>query len=90
MCSSDLVLFSVTSAAIPFSLYFAGLHYLDATRVIVTAALEPVFSVLIAALFLSESITAIQMFGMAIVLSATVLVQRPEPGAEAIPVEPIE
>ncbi len=85
-----MVLFSVTSAAIPFSLYFAGLHYLDATRVIVTAALEPVFSVLIAALFLSESITAIQMFGMAIVLSATVLVQRPEPGGEAIPVEPIE
>jgi drug/metabolite transporter (DMT)-like permease len=81
-----MVLFSVTSAAIPFSLYFAGLHYLDATRVIVTAALEPVFSVLIAAVFLSESVTAIQVLGMAIVLSATVLVQK----GESIPVEPIE
>lgn len=81
-----MVLFSVTSAAIPFSLYFVGLHYLDATRVIVTAALEPVFSVLIAAVFLSESITLIQVLGMAIVLSATVLVQR----GETVAVEPIE
>lgn len=85
-----MVLFSITSAAIPFSLYFAGLHHLDATRVIVTAALEPVFSVLIAAIFLGEVVAPIQVAGIAVVLSATVLVQRPDPGSEAIAVEPIE
>ena len=85
-----MVLFSITSAAIPFSFYFAGLHHLDATRAIVTGALEPVFSVLIAAIFLGEIVTPIQVAGIAVVLSATVLVQRPERGGEAIAVEPIE
>jgi drug/metabolite transporter (DMT)-like permease len=85
-----MVLFSITSAAIPFSFYFAGLHHLDATRAIVTGALEPVFSVLIAAIFLGEIVTPIQVAGIAVVLSATVLVQRPESGGETIAVEPIE
>ncbi|HEY3927627.1 MAG TPA: DMT family transporter [Candidatus Koribacter sp.] len=85
-----MVLFAITSAAIPFSLYFAGLHHLDATRVIVTAALEPVFSVLIAAVFLGEIVSPVQVGGMAVVLSAILLVQRPEKGAEVIAVEPIE
>lgn len=85
-----MVLFSITSAAIPFSLYFAGLHYLDATRVIVTAALEPVFSVVIAALFLGEIVSPIQVGGMAVVLSAILLIQRPDGSASPIAVDPIE
>ncbi len=85
-----MVLFSITSAAVPFSLYFAGLHYLDATRVIVTAALEPVFSVVIAAVFLGESVTPIQMVGMAVVLSAISLIQRPEGESAPLVVDPIE
>lgn len=85
-----MVLFSITSAAIPFSLYFAGLHHLDATRVIVTAALEPVFSVLIAAMFLGEVVTPVEVIGIAVVLSAILLVQRPDRDGEAIAVEPIE
>ncbi len=85
-----MLLFSITSAAIPFSFYFAGLHHLDATRAIVTGALEPVFSVLIAAVFLGEIVSPIQVVGIGIVLSAIVLIQRPEGGRDAITVEPIE
>jgi drug/metabolite transporter (DMT)-like permease len=85
-----MVLFAITSAAIPFSLYFAGLHYLDATRVIVTATLEPVFSVLIAAIALGESVSPVQVVGMAVVLSAILLIQRPEEGAHGISLDPIE
>lgn len=85
-----MVLFSITSAAVPFSLYFAGLHHLDATRVIVTAALEPVFSVVIAAIFLGETVTLVQMAGMAVVLSAISFVQRSDGTAPAIVVDPIE
>ena len=85
-----MLLFSITSAAIPFSFYFAGLHHLDATRAIVTGALEPVFSVLIAAVFLGEVVSPIQVVGIAIVLSAIVLIQRPEGQPEAIAIEPIE
>ncbi len=85
-----MVLFAITSAAVPFSLYFAGLHHLDATRVIVTAALEPVFSVVIAAIFLGETVTPVQVGGMAVVLSAILLIQRPGGDVAPIAVDPIE
>ena len=70
-----LLIFAVTSALIPFSLYFAGLQHLDATRAVVTSSLEPVFSILIAAVALGEGIRPIQALGIAIVLMATILVQ---------------
>jgi len=74
-----LLLFAVLSILIPYSLYFAGLQYLDPTRAIVTSCLEPVFSILIAAIFLSELLTGLQVAGVVIVLAATVLVQMGPP-----------
>jgi len=85
-----LVAFAIISVLIPFSLYFAGLHYLDATRAIVTSCLEPVFAIVIAALALGETVNGLQMIGILTVLSATVLVQIPEKGKQATPLEPIE
>jgi DME family drug/metabolite transporter len=82
-----LVLFSVTSVLLPFSFYIAGLQYLDATRAIVTSCLEPVFSILIAAITLGEFVHPVQVAGIVVVLTATVLVQRS--GREAV-MEPME
>ncbi len=73
-----LALFSITSVLIPFALYFAGLKLLDPTRVIVTSCLEPVFSILIAALALTERVSPLQAVGIAIVLVATIVVQLPD------------
>jgi drug/metabolite transporter (DMT)-like permease len=70
-----MALFSITSILVPFSLYFAGLHHLDATCAIVTSCLEPVFSILIAALVLGELVGKIQIAGILLVLASTVLVQ---------------
>jgi drug/metabolite transporter (DMT)-like permease len=70
-----MALFSVTSILVPFSLYFAGLHHLDATRAIVTSCLEPVFSILIAAIVLGELVGRVQIAGILLVLASTVLVQ---------------
>ena len=72
-----LLIFSVLSVLLPFSFYFAGLQYLDATRAIVTSCLEPVFAIVLAAAFVSESLQAIQVVGIGVVLVATVLVQLP-------------
>jgi drug/metabolite transporter (DMT)-like permease len=87
-----LALFSMTSMLIPFSFYFAGLEHLDPTRAIVTACLEPVFAIVLTALLLGELVSPMQVFGMAIVLAATMLVQRPDRlhHEPAIMVEPIE
>jgi len=86
-----LLIFAVTSALLPFSLYFAGLQHLDATSAIVASCLEPVFSILIAAVALGEVVRPIQILGILIVLAAIVLVQLPDrSGMQETVVEPME
>jgi drug/metabolite transporter (DMT)-like permease len=89
-----LFVFSMISVLGPFSLYFLGLQYLEPTRAIVSSCLEPVFSILLAAAFLSESVRPIQILGIVLVLSAIVIVQLPGREAtaagESVVVEPIE
>ncbi len=88
-----MLVFAITSMLIPFSLYFTGLQYLDPTRAIVTACLEPVWAILLTALILGEWVSPMQVLGIVVVLAATILVQRPDRGAPAeavIAVEPME
>jgi drug/metabolite transporter (DMT)-like permease len=73
-----LFLFACVSVLLPFSLYFAGLQYLDATRAIVTSCLEPVFAILFAATFVAERLSLSQILGVVLVVVATVIVQLPE------------
>ncbi len=73
-----LGVFAVASMLVPMSLYFAGLQHLDATRAIVTSCLEPVFAILITAIFVGEAVHALQLAGIALVLVATVVVQLPD------------
>jgi drug/metabolite transporter, DME family len=81
----------VVSVLGPFSFYFAGLQHLEPTRAIVASCLEPVFSIVLAALLLGESLRSIQAVGIVIVLAAIVIVQLPErAGAAVTVVEPIE
>jgi drug/metabolite transporter (DMT)-like permease len=76
---------------LPFSLYFAGLQHLDATSAIVAAScLEPVFSILIAAIALGEGVKPIQIIGILVVLAAIVLVQMPGRSGQETLVEPME
>ena len=87
-----MAVFSMTSMLVPFSFYFAGLQHLDPTRAIVTSCLEPVWAILLTAILLRELVSPIQVLGMVIVLSATVLIQRPDQAHReaTIAVEPIE
>jgi drug/metabolite transporter (DMT)-like permease len=85
-----LCLFALTSVLLPFSFYIAGLQYLDATRAIVTSCLEPVFSIVIAAIWLGETVTLLQVVGVMVVLAATVLIQLPDRAERAPVLEPME
>jgi len=73
-----LLVFSLISVLAPFSLYFAGLQHLEPTRAIVVSCLEPVFSIVIAAVALGEVMRPLQMFGIVLVLVAIVVVQLPD------------
>jgi DME family drug/metabolite transporter len=72
-----LLTFSLISVLGPFSFYFAGLQHLEPTRAIVVSCLEPVFSILIAAVALGEVLRPLQTLGIALVLVAIVVVQWP-------------
>jgi drug/metabolite transporter (DMT)-like permease len=87
-----MLLFSLVSVLGPFSCYFAGLQHLEPTRAIVASCLEPVFSIVIAAMALGELVRPMQIVGIVLVLAAIVLIQLPEKigGREELVVEPIE
>jgi len=83
--------FSLISMLGPFSCYFSGLQHLEPTRAVIASCLEPVFSILIAAIALSERVNVTQVAGIGLVLLAIILAQLPERGEqEALVVEPIE
>ncbi|MCU1271082.1 MAG: hypothetical protein JWN74_2376 [Acidobacteriaceae bacterium] len=71
-----LAVFSFLSVLLPFTFYFAGLERLAPTKAIIASCLEPVFSILIAAIALKEGVGLVQAIGIAMVLSAIVLAQR--------------
>ena len=87
-----LFVFSMLSVLGAFSLYFLGLQHLEPTRAIIASCLEPVFSILLAALLLGEVLRPIQILGIILVLAAIVIVQRPGGTvlAGAVIVEPVE
>jgi len=87
-----MAVFSVVSVLLPFSCYFAGLQHLEPTRAVVVSCLEPVFSILLAAVILGELLHPVQTVGILLVLAAIVLIQIPEREArgEDLVVEPIE
>ena len=87
-----LFVFSMVSVLVPFSLYFLGLQYLEPTRAIIVSCLEPVFSIVLAAVFLGEVLHAVQSFGIVLVLAAIVIVQLPGRGeaGETVVCDPIE
>jgi drug/metabolite transporter, DME family len=84
-----LFVFSVLSVLIPFAFYFAGLQHLVPTKAIIASCLEPVFTILIAALSLHEIIRPLQGLGILMVLAAIVVVQRRSTTTPSI-VEPVD
>lgn len=85
-----LLVFSLVSVLGPFSFYFAGLQHLEPTRAIIVSCLEPVFSIVIAAVALGEVMRPVQTVGIVLVLAATLVVQMPDRKGEATIMEPIE
>ncbi|HEV2716660.1 MAG TPA: DMT family transporter, partial [Terriglobales bacterium] len=87
-----LLLFSLLSVLAPFSFYFAGLQHLEPTRAVVVSCLEPVFSIVMAAILLGEILRPLQALGIILVLAAIVVVQMPERQrlAEMPVIEPVD
>jgi drug/metabolite transporter, DME family len=79
-----LLLFSLLSVLAPFAFYFAGLQHLEPTRAIIVSCLEPVFSIVIAAIALGEVMRPLQVVGIVFVLAAITVAQLPDRLVEPI------
>ena len=85
-----LLIFAMLSVLLPFSLYFAGLQHLEPTKAIVASCLEPVFTILIAAVALKEVVGPLQGLGIVMVLCAILVVQIPARADSQPPVGPVD
>ena len=86
-----LGLFSLVSVLAPFSFYIAGLRNLGPTRAVIVSCLEPVFSVVMAAVALGETVGPLQALGIGLVLAAILVVHVADQKlATSVWVEPIE
>lgn len=85
-----LAVFALISVLLPFSFYFAGLQHLEPTRAIIVSCLEPVFSILIAAIALGEVMHPVQALGVVMVLGAIVIVQRQASGGALPSAGPVD
>ncbi|HET8895446.1 MAG TPA: EamA family transporter [Gaiellaceae bacterium] len=72
----------VLGSIVPFALIVGALRHLSATRVGITAMLEPVVATIVAWVWLRESLSAVQLAGAAVVLSAILLAQTAKPATQ--------
>ncbi|MDH4139142.1 MAG: DMT family transporter [Coriobacteriia bacterium] len=83
-----LVYIALVATVIPFGASLKALHYIDATKAVVTLTLEPVIAGVIAWTVLGERFDALQLLGGALVLAAIVLVQRASRLEDVLPPVP--
>jgi drug/metabolite transporter (DMT)-like permease len=78
----EIVLYG-SATAVAFTLTFAAMNRIGAARVAVVMTLEAVSAVVMAALFLGESVNALQALGGVAVLGAAVVIARSQPSTTA-------
>jgi drug/metabolite transporter (DMT)-like permease len=74
----EIVLYGAATA-LAFTLTFAAMNRIGAARVAVVMTLEAVASVVMAAVFLGESLNAVQVVGGVAVVGGAVVIARSQP-----------
>ena len=70
----NMILFAVSCSAVAFLLYFRLIADIGPTKALTVTFLMPAFTMIWAAIFLSEGVTASMIFGCALILGGTGLV----------------
>jgi drug/metabolite transporter (DMT)-like permease len=80
---TDVLLMATISTVLAVTAFFAGMRRIGASGASIIAGIEPVFTVVLAAALLGETLTGLQVAGGLIVLSAIFLVRGP--AADSLP-----
>jgi drug/metabolite transporter (DMT)-like permease len=78
---------TVLGTVVAVAAFFAALPLLGPSDTAVLSTLEPVVSVVVAAVALGERLTALQAVGGALVIAAVVVLARIVPGPETVPLD---
>jgi drug/metabolite transporter (DMT)-like permease len=76
---TNVVLMATVSTVLAVAAFFAGMRRIGATGASTVASVEPLFTVALAAGFLGETLTPVQLLGGAVVLAGILLVKAPAP-----------
>ena len=68
----------VLCCALPYCLYTDGLRHVEAGKAAILATVEPFVAALLGILVYHEAVTPYKLLGMAAILGAVVLLNRPE------------
>jgi drug/metabolite transporter (DMT)-like permease len=78
-----LLTMALVSTVMPIFMFMVGIQRLGPSRAAILSTVEPIGTLIVATLFLRESVQEIQLVGAALILSSVVLLQwssrRPEP-----------
>lgn len=85
--SISLGYLAIFSTILPFAAFLSALHYLEATKAIVTSTLEPVIAGLAAYFLFVETLTLSQLFGGALVIVAIIIIQSGPAVSTSVPAE---
>jgi drug/metabolite transporter (DMT)-like permease len=80
-----VVAIAVLCTVVAIALFLAGLERLGPVRASIYSTLEPAFTLLLAALFLGEPLSAARLGGGALIMGAVLLLARADARAEAAP-----
>jgi RarD protein len=79
-----ILILGVVHTGIGFLLYFSSMKELNAQSIAILSYIDPISAVIIAAMLLGETMTAIQMVGGVLILGSTFLSERVEVNAQKL------
>jgi drug/metabolite transporter (DMT)-like permease len=83
-----VIYIAVVTTVVPFGVFLAALHHIDATEASVTSTIEPVIAAVLSFLVLGETLDGLQILGGILVIGAVVVVQRAAPESKIVPPSP--
>jgi drug/metabolite transporter (DMT)-like permease len=72
-----LIAMAVVSTVMPINMFMIGIQRLGASRASILSTLEPIGTLIVATLFLNETLRPVQLMGAALVLISVLLLQVP-------------
>ena len=86
---TSVAVIAAVATVVPMAALFAGIERVGAPTASIVSTFEPVVTVVLAGLFLGESLTLVEATGAACVIAAVRLLARPSPAAPPKPRQPV-